>query len=392
MALKLIGEVALDGSGWQRGLSQMASSVKGFIATAFGIYGVQQALQKTFETASDLADASDRLGIGTEKLQIFKQAAKDAGSSLEAIVTGLEKVEIARSKALGGDKNALDAFAKVGVSPEMLKSMSREDLFSGPIANAVRTMNQADLAAPMKEIFSRAFGELIPVLQTDFESLGAKMRKAGAIMDTETIAALDLLADQFSILSNIIAAQLGPVVLQLAEGIFRIVGALASWWAWFKGLIGPGAERASAIMAGTPGYGGYSPGQKERMDAQLAAIKPATESPLDAAEKAFAAEASKWNDKLDAIKAAMAAAAEKLKNPPKAKFEADLPDEKAPKVKLAKGDSGDALTRVGNFLGSSRDVLTDVAFRQLNYLSQIAQHTNKLANNSSTSGSIFPPV
>jgi hypothetical protein len=388
VALKLIGEVALDGSGWQRGLSQMASSVKGFIATAFGIYGVQQALQKTFETASDLADASDRLGIGTEKLQIFKQAAKDAGSSLEAIVTGLEKVEIARSKALGGDKNALDAFAKVGVSPEMLKSMSREDLFSGPIANAVRTMNQADLAAPMKEIFSRAFGELIPVLQTDFESLGAKMRKAGAIMDTETIAALDLLADQFSILSNIIAAQLGPVLLTLVESLWKLYAGISATWAYIKVKAPHTMDLASASTAAGMSYGAVPPSLKPALNYSKDEVEALNKAAKEAALKQF----TKVMDGLGSLKQQFADAAERLKNPPKAKFEADLPDEKAPKVKLAKGDSGDALTRVGNFLGSSRDVLTDVAFRQLNYLSQIAQHTNKLANNSSTSGSIFPPV
>ena len=47
MGLKLIGEVALDGSGFERGLTRMAGSVKGFIASAFGFYGVEQALRKT---------------------------------------------------------------------------------------------------------------------------------------------------------------------------------------------------------------------------------------------------------------------------------------------------------------------------------------------------------
>ena len=48
------------------------------------------------------------------------------------------------------------------------------------------------------------------------------------------------------------------------------------------------------------------------------------------------------------------------------------PKEKAPR---AYHESGDALIRVGNFLGSSKDVLEDIGQRQVQLLQQIAANT-----------------
>ena len=394
MALKLIGEVALDGSGWDRGLSKMASSVKSFVMTAFGIYGVQQALQKTFETANELVHASQRLGIGVESLQVLREAAKQSGTELEAVTLALEKLEVARYRASqGGDrgKRVVDAFRDLGITPEMLKSGSREDLFF-KIAGAAKSRNQAELAGPMMQLFSESFGRVMPALQTDFDELSASMKKVGAIMDTDTAVSIEALGNQFSLLSNIIAVQLGSILISLAEGIFRIVGALASWWAWFKGLTGGNSEVSAAIMANTPGYGGWNPGQKEGMEAaRRMSLKP-NGGGINAAEDAFAKEAAKWNKSLDDIKEKMEKAANALKNPPPRKPPGlDEPDIKATKVKIAKGDSGDALTRVGNFLGASRSTLETIGERQVNFLAKIAANTLRMAANGS-SGSIFPPL
>src|ERR1035441_7534707 len=112
MGLKLIGEVALDGSGFERGLNAMAGSMKGFIVGAFGLYGVEEMLRKTMDTADELVNKAKRLDVAVEKLQLLKYAAKEGGSELETLAKGFENLDVAREKALSGSKEGQKLLAR----------------------------------------------------------------------------------------------------------------------------------------------------------------------------------------------------------------------------------------------------------------------------------------
>src|SRR5689334_11234672 len=137
-----MAEVGLDGSGFESGMKKLGASagasLKGLVASAFGVYSIHQAISKTVESASELVDASQRLDIPIEQLQVLREAAKQAGADFAKLPAAFEKLNIAREKALQGDKKTLAAFARFGVSTDALRNQSAANLFTGQIASAVK--------------------------------------------------------------------------------------------------------------------------------------------------------------------------------------------------------------------------------------------------------------
>src|ERR1035437_8648863 len=208
MAFEIHGEVSLDGAMFKRGLSDIGGSttafLKNFALGAIGIASVEQAFSKTIESAKELVNESTRLNIGIEKLQVYRQAAEDAGIGLAKMASGLEKLGSARAKALGegmggGSKEIAGnqkMFAQLGVSSQMLAGGGSNDEIMRAISDKIKaTANPQDLIEPLKAIFGRAGGALIPMLESNFEELEKKMKSYGAIMESQTAHQLKNLGD-----------------------------------------------------------------------------------------------------------------------------------------------------------------------------------------------------
>src|SRR5450759_909349 len=100
MSNRLIFETGLDGSGFERGLAKLgaagAAGLKNFVVGAFGVYSVQQALSKTVESCTELVNASSKLGMSVEQLQLLRQAAKEGGVEFEKLVSSVNKLAAIR--------------------------------------------------------------------------------------------------------------------------------------------------------------------------------------------------------------------------------------------------------------------------------------------------------
>ncbi len=351
MGLKLIGEVALDGSGFERGLNKLGSAAthnfKNLVAGAFGVYSISEAIHRTVESADELVTASKRLDLTVEKLQVMRQAAKESAVEFGKLETALDKVNLARSKALGGDAAMIAAFARLGVSQDDLRNKTAGEIFTGPMAAAAKSTSAQDLTAAGSAIFGiRNFGMLLPVLKTDFEDLQAKMEKLGSIMSTETAVAVKLLADEFGMLSNILAAQVAPSLVWFADKLLWAVGqiqAFGSFWGGFIGslkipsfldLFRPAKMREFADSVGT----GFLQGGFEGM-------------------KALAA-----NDQMrGAMRDKVKEMADSLLHP----HAPDAVEEAIKKTPRSYQPSGDALVAVGNFLGSGGNAINNIAEQHL---------------------------
>jgi len=373
MALKLMAEVALDGSGFERGLHRIGHAathnLKSLVVGAFGVYSIHQAIHKTVETAEELVTASRRLNITVEQLQVMRQAAKENGVEFGKLAGAFERLNVAREKALGSGPTAakaMAAFARLGVSADQLRSQSAAQLFSGPIRQKVMGSDSQDIIKPLRDIFGRGGGELIPLLKVDFEELQHKMENLGSIMSTETAVKLRYLADEFGLLSNIIALQTGPALLSLAEIIFSFVGkwkATSSYWGSLTSNIIP-PESAKAVF----GDKGYINSLIDNIGSMFSDDK------ITEAEQAYMETESGFQSGIDKIKEELAKAAERLKNPgaPPGPPGPDSPEKRKKALKM---ENSDALVRVGNFLGQSKDALSRLQERQVDLLQQIADNT-----------------
>jgi len=98
MGLELRGSISLDGSGWESGINKVTHSLKDLALEAAGIYTITQAITKTVELGEKLIDTSRRIGVSVEALQEFTFAARQNGSSIENLITFIERLNSARIK------------------------------------------------------------------------------------------------------------------------------------------------------------------------------------------------------------------------------------------------------------------------------------------------------
>lgn len=387
MANKLMFEVGLDGAGFERGINQLAttgvSKLKSLALQAFGVYSVSQALNKTMESAEELVTTSKSLDITVEKLQILRQAAKDNLVDFSKVADALAKIDVLRDKALGGGPEGAKAsatFGRLGVTDEMLRTMTAAQIFMGPLRGTAGRMNEADIAEPLKEVFGKSFRQIIPVLKTDFDELGNKMKSIGAIMDGDTAFKLKALGDEFSILSQIVAVQVGPALLKLAEWAFLVVSKGGGKVAQASAELG----NISAQMSGKDWFNKYFSSVADMLSFGIFHKQFSVyDKPINfgAAMNAGEDALKPWQEAAEKFKKLMDDAGKKANQP----FVPPLfnpPDESISKMKAL--PQSDALVRVGNFLGSGRGQIESIAIehvkiarQQLSALHSIATNTAK---------------
>ena len=110
----------LDATGFQQGLAKAGASlnafatgqlgsIKGMLAGAFTVGAIGRLATDAISLGGKFDDLSKRTGISAEELQRLDYAAQQNGSSIEAMVGGLQKLAVARQKALadpGGEAAA----------------------------------------------------------------------------------------------------------------------------------------------------------------------------------------------------------------------------------------------------------------------------------------------
>jgi len=390
MGLKLIGEVGLDGSGFERGLNAMARSVKGFIAGAFGLYAVESMIRKTVDTAKDLETESKRLGIGIVQLQVLKAAAQENSRELETLAKAFERLDVAREKALSGSiegMRLLGRFAQLGISEQDLHTETAAALFMGPLRGRANSMSPEVLGPILRDVLGKDAGELIGVLQTNFEELEKRLRAMGALMDPATANKLTAMGNAFDRITQIMVSQFGPALLKLVETLYetalnigRTVAGLSSAAAGATARMGP-----LDFMRASPGAIGAN------LEAVLALIRGEDEDAvalrwgerleslgfdMNEAIKAQEEGERPWQQRLDEFRALLLELEGAGKKPKDQYFSGGEgpPDEPGRQIAHVR-DHGDELIRVGNFLGSSKDALESIAHRQVELLQQIVDNT-----------------
>jgi len=203
-----------------RGLGR---SITSSIMGAIGVAGMGMMVRSTVQFADELVNASKRLGVTIEQLQVLRELAKQNGAEFETMTKGLENIDAARSKALKGDKGTMAAFSSLGITQGDLLSKTAAQLFLGPMHQAATTQSPETLGPVMKEIMGKPFRELMATMTADYDGLKKRMEDAGLIMSSEVAVKLKALGDEFSLLSRIVATQVGPALVKFAEWAYKAV-------------------------------------------------------------------------------------------------------------------------------------------------------------------------
>lgn len=224
----LLAKLGLDGTGFETGLKRSQSLAKGvgreISGTLAGIFAVDKLSEfglEAIHTAGRLQDLSTQLGVSSEFLQEMKFAADLGGASLDEVAAAIEKITMARGKALGGDQGLIDAFARFGVTAQEIKSARIEDIFI-KIGKAFEgDANPQNLIAPFRELAGKGAGSLIPAMATGLQDAADQARRLGLIMSNEVISAMDDANDRLDILKAKATAGIGTIIGELVQPLLN---------------------------------------------------------------------------------------------------------------------------------------------------------------------------
>ena len=345
---------------------QLTGGLKSLALQAFGVVGMEEMVRRTMAFGDELVTASRRLGVTIEQLQVLRQMAKENGTELSAMASAFEKIDIARSKALGGEKKTSAAFRALGIGDSMLRTQTAAQLFLGPMHAAATSRSPEDLAPYLRDLMGKGFGQLTAMLAGDYDALEKKMRKIGSIMSTETAVSLKLLSDEAGLLANIILVKVGPALLWLAEFLYKSFGGLAATVSfattYLKTLFNPRRQRIAELLH--PGATAAERRELQRLVREdRGALIPGVEG-----RKAGLATFGDWVGSFNAMKAEIAQRAYDLQHPKPPAFEPPEETDDKTRRKLVRGHLT-ALQQIGAYAPNA--VMVDVNKKMLSHIKSI---------------------
>lgn len=244
----LLAKLGLDGTNFESGLKRSQSLAKGIgrdiSGTLAGIFAVDKLAEfgmRAIDTAGKLQDLSAQLGVSVDFLQEMKFAAEMGGTSLDQVSAALEKITIARGKALGGDQGLVDAFARFKVTAAEIKSAKIEDIFL-KIGRAFEgDINPQNLLTPFREIAGKSAGALIPAMASGLADAADQANRLGMVMSSQVIESLDEANDRVEIMGKTLESRLGSVTGNIIEPAFRqLDGLMAGIQGFFGAMFAEG--------------------------------------------------------------------------------------------------------------------------------------------------------
>lgn len=175
------------------------AGLKGTIAGAFTIGAAVSFGRALMDTADQIQNTSEALGIGTDSLQTLKAMALDSGIQFDEVSAALNRITKAQAEALTGDDKLTKAFKALNISLEDLRSLTPDQILQRIGASLKAGGRSAEETAAAFDILGKSSGKMLGFL----EELGSqgldatiqKFKDLGLVMDEMAIKQLDQAGD-----------------------------------------------------------------------------------------------------------------------------------------------------------------------------------------------------
>jgi len=196
----------------------------GGIAVTAATAAITASVMKAISTGSNIQDLADRFGLSTTAIQQLSYAAKQSGSDLETLISGIKNMQ----KGLGNGTIG-DELKAIGLSADGLRGKSPEKQFEA-IAEALGGISDpAQKTALAMKIFGKSGTDLIPMLKTgeggvkaltaEFDKMGATMSEAAVKEAAELDDALGKLGTQFDAMMVAIGVKFLPLLKEVTDAL-----------------------------------------------------------------------------------------------------------------------------------------------------------------------------
>lgn len=199
-------------------IGSMAVSALTSGAAAMSVY-------KAIEAGSSVKDMADRTGLAYNAVQELSYAAKQTGTDIASLETGIKLMQ----KAIAEGEKSISA---LGLSADDLRRMTPDQQFAA-IAEAIsRLGTPAERTKAAMDVFGKSGAELIPLLSegaAGLDRMRQRARELGLVMSDEAVErsealgdSIQELKDRFNALQVNVGSALLPFVEQLAAGLAEV--------------------------------------------------------------------------------------------------------------------------------------------------------------------------
>jgi hypothetical protein len=270
-------KLALDASGFDRGLMTAQASVTkfakqagGLIAGAFAFDKIIAGFSSAIEKGDQLQDIAEKFGVSASKLQLLGNAASVFGSGIDQVSAGLNKLSLAQQKALAGDSGLEATFKEVGISIEDLKSMKPEDILLKISDSFASGANEGRQFIIVNELLGKAQTDLIKLLNQGSEAITEQGTALGVFTD-ETIAQLSAASDSLKQFQNLATIVFGGVLGQIMDAVeaYARFAAIKPLIKYFDAFKGSEAKKKTAMAGLSPEADAADREEQKKLDKRL---------------------------------------------------------------------------------------------------------------------------
>lgn len=276
--------------GLSQGFSGIANSLAGLVnpftaATAAaatftaGATFVANGLIDLEGRVEKLGQLADKLGASFEFVQVLETAASRAGTSVDGLGTAFNKTLKSIAEARSGSKDAVEAFAALGISIDELENSTPEEVFKAASDALLAMDDPAQRAAAAMALFGKSGADILPTLK-QLGPAAQDLTRFGATLSDLDRRNLDELGDGFDDLVlafqgisqslilpfaglaegiseglsaaiaglNAVIAPLGDIVAPFATAIGVVIEVVGNSVAIIGTLIGTALQPAAAVF------------------------------------------------------------------------------------------------------------------------------------------------
>lgn len=179
--------------------------------------------------AAGLSETAQQIGVTVEQLQSLRLAAEQNGASVEGLERAMGILNRTLGQAQAGLPAAVQAFQRIGISKEQLRSFRNGGEALQAVITALSNLrNPAQQAAAAQALFGRGARELMVMLTQGAGAMARwteQARQAGIITDEQARKA-DEAEDALGRLATTIRASLAGALADAMPGILAIIDAL----------------------------------------------------------------------------------------------------------------------------------------------------------------------
>lgn len=149
---------------------EKSAAILGAAALAAGA-GLAHMTMSGIDAVAAQNDLAETLGTTQKQLVALTRAAELSGVSSDVLAISMKKLNNTIGEAQGGNKGAIESFAKLGLTAAELADMPMDERFDA-ISKAVSGLaSQTERAASMQDVFGRGGQVLLPMMQDNGKTL-----------------------------------------------------------------------------------------------------------------------------------------------------------------------------------------------------------------------------